>query len=288
VHADFIGGIASKLAGINKIIWNIRYSNLDIGIIKLSTYFLIKILSLLSFVIPKKIVVVSKRGLKNCEDLGYCVSKLKLIHNGYKPFVFKNNNQKVDFRKKYKIKNNVAIIGSIARYDPTKDHENLFKALSIVKKKTNFICLLFGSNISKKNIILINQIKKFQLSGSVRLLGSCNNILQYAQSFDLHILSSLTEGFPNVVAETMTCGIPNIVTNVGDSSLIVGKTGWIVPPQNHVKLANIIQKALSEIGKNNWKKRCKDSRIRINKKFGISKMIESYNLIWSKVYNSKK
>ena len=101
---------------------------------------------------------------------------------------------------------------------------------------------------------------------------------------DIHILSSKTEGFPNVVAESMACGTPCIVTNVGDSALIVGKTGWIVPPKNSIKLANAIEKALSEIGKKNWKKRCDQARLRVKNNFGISKMIKSYNIIWSKVY----
>ena len=53
VHADFLGSIAARLAGINNILWNVRYSNIEIGKAKLTTVLIIKILAKLSFLIPK-------------------------------------------------------------------------------------------------------------------------------------------------------------------------------------------------------------------------------------------
>ena len=64
VHGDFIGGVAAKLACIKNIIWHVRYSNLEIGKAKLTTIINIKLLTKLSFVIPKFIVVVSKKAKK--------------------------------------------------------------------------------------------------------------------------------------------------------------------------------------------------------------------------------
>ncbi len=280
-HADFIGGLAARLAGINRVVWNIRYSNLN-GVVKLRTIFLINILSKLSRFIPKMIIVVSKSALKNCKDLGYCSEKLRLIQNGYDLSIFKPFKKKIFIRKKFKIEKNTHVIGSVARYDSTKDHKNLLNSLSIVKKKKiKFFCVLIGSNINNKN--LVKEIKKLELSSYIKLIAKCNDVSKYMKEMDIHILSSKTEGFPNVVAESMACGTPCIVTNVGDSALIVGKTGWIVPPKNSIKLANAIEKALSEIGKKNWKKRCDQARLRVKNNFGISKMIKSYNIIWSKL-----
>ena len=80
----------------------------------------------------------------------------------------------------------------------------------------------------------------------------------------------------------MACGTPCVVTDVGDSALIVGKTGWVVPPMDSNKLAITIEKAISKIGKNNWRNRCDKAKLRVKNNFEINKMIKSYNVIWSK------
>ena len=287
VLGDFLGGIAARLAGIRNIVWTILYSKLDNSIEKIRTIILIKVLAKLSYIIPKLIIVNSKSSLKNCQYLGYDRKKLQLIFSGFDTSIFKKNNyKKLYFRKKIKIKKQDILIGMVARYHPIKDHKNLLNALSIVNlKNKHFYCILVGSNIKKKNNILFKEIKKLKLEKNVKLLGQKNNIPEVMNGIDINILSSKSEGFPSVIVEAMACGTPCIATDVGDSALIIDKTGWIVPPEDSIKLAKAIERALSEIGKHNWKKRCDQARLRIKDNFGISKMIKSYNVIWSNIYN---
>ena len=287
VHADLIGGTAAYLAGIKNIIWNIRYSNFEIRKAKLTTVLIVKLLAKLSFLLPQLIVVVSKRAKKIYEVEGYDKKKLKFIPNGYDLSILKPNNfQKIFFKKKVKIKKLIPLIGNVARFDPKKDHLNLLNALSIIRsKKINFFCFLVGSNINNNNFKLVSQIQKLNLSEHVKLLGQNDNILQVMNGLDVYIQSSsYGEGFPNVVAESMACGTPCIVTDVGDASFIVGKTGWVVPPSSPNKLAKTIEKALNELGTKKWKKRCDLARSRMEKNFEISKMIISYNKLWCGVH----
>ena len=281
VHADFIGSIASRLAGIKNIVWNVRYSKIQIGKAKLATILIIKLLSRLSYLLPKLIIIVSKKAKKIYEIEGYDKRKFKFIPNGYDLSILKVNKiKKINFQKKTKIPR----IGYVARYDLLKDHLNLLKALALIRlKDIDFFCVLIGTNIDK-NKLLSRKIKKLKLNNYVRLLGPTKNISKVMNWLDIHIQSSRSEGFPNVVAEAMACKTPCVVTNVGDSSYIVGKTGWVVPPNNSIKLAKAIQIALKEMRTKNWCKRCDSARARIKDKFSIGKMIKSYNKVWIKVY----
>ena len=284
VHADFLGGIAARLVGIKNIIWNIRYSNFEIGKAKLMTILIIKILAILSFYIPQLIIINSKRAKKIFIIEGYCKEKLKFIPNGFDLSILKPKKfQNIMFKKK--IKKLLPLIGNVSRYDKKKDHLNLLNALSIIRSKgINFFCILVGSNIDKNNIRLTTEIKKLKLSNSVKLLGQKNNILQVMNGLDIFIQSSsYGEGFPNVVAEAMACGTPCVVTDVGDAAFIVGKTGWVAQPNNPVNLAKKIKKALNEKSSKNWNKRCNKARLRIQENFNIKNMLKLYNEVWSNV-----
>ena len=291
VHADFIGGIAARIAGIKNILWNVRYSNIEFGKAKFTTILLIKILSILSYFIPKIILSVSKRAKKIYENIGYNKKILKFIPNGYDLSILKINKfKKIKFKKKIKLKKKIPLIGNVARYDPQKDHFNLLQALSLIHlKKINFFCVLIGNNIDKKNMELITEIKRLNLLNHVKLLGQYDDISEVMNGIDLHVLSSsYGEGFPNVVAESMACRTPSVVTDVGDAAFVVGKTGWVVPPKNPNNLAKAIEIALKEKSTPKWNKRCSKARSRVKDKFSIKKMLKLYNDIWFRVCKKNK
>ena len=284
-----MGGICGKLAGIKNIIWNIRYTKIKFGKSKFTSVIIIKILSYLSFIIPSSIILVSKRAKKIYRIEGYDKKKFIYIPNGYDTSVLKFDKiKRKNFRNKIKIKKNTILIGNIARYDKKKDHTNLLKALSLLKlKNNNFLCILVGTNIDNNNIELKSLIKKLNLTDKIKLLGQNSKISEIMNGIDIYIQSSsYGEGFPNVVAEAMSCETPCIVTDVGDARYIVDKTGWVVPPNEEIRLFRVIENIINQIGTKKWNKRSSDARLRIKQNFNIKKMISSYNKLWIK-YESK-
>ena len=73
--------------------------------------------------------------------------------------------------------------------------------------------------------------------------GSRSDMVGAYNAMDIATLASFGEGFPNVVGEAMACGVPCVVTDVGDSRSIVADTGLCVPP-NDVNAMRVAWEAL--------------------------------------------
>jgi glycosyltransferase involved in cell wall biosynthesis len=286
-HADFIGGLFARISGVKNIVWGIRHSNFEFSKSKKFIILLVKILAKLSYWVPKLIILCAKKSIKVHESIGYDKNKMRLIRNGYDTTVFKpfDNKKSINFRKKFQIKAKTPILGSVGRFHPQKDHDNLFKALAILnKKKIDYFCLLVGFEMDSCNEDLVHKIKKMKLENKVKLLGSQNDIPQVMRELDLHILpSAYGESFPNVVAESMACGTPCVVTDVGDAAFIVGNTGWVVPPKNSEALANKIMIAIRKLNDKKWSSRCAEARKRIKKNFSIDLMVKNYIKVWREI-----
>ena len=130
---------------------------------------------------------------------------------------------------------------------------------------------------------MVSNLKENGLSDNVHLLGIRNDIPAVMNGIDLFMLTSVSEAFPNVLNESMACGTPCVTTNVGDASLIVGNTGWVVSPKDPKALADAVIQAADEKQSNNisWFQRKDDCHQRIANNFTLEKMVEKYKEVWS-------
>ena len=139
-----------------------------------------------------------------------------------------------------------------------------------------------GEKVVSDNLLLKEMINKYDIVDVVHFLGPFNNVPALMSALDLNILSSAYgEAFPNVVAEAMACGTPSVVTDVGDASLIVADTGWVVQPQDPAALANAINLAFEEwSNKTLWRSRELLSRRRIENNYNLEIMLGAYRIVW--------
>ena len=283
-HADFIGGIIARIAGIKNIFWGVHQTILIKGKSKAFTIMIVKLNAILSNLIPNKIIYCAEKSREVHELIGFKKSKGVVIQNGYDINIFhQNDSLRKDFRDKLGISQDAFIIGHVASYDPLKDQDTLIKSLgNLLQRKIKFSAVLVGENLDNLNDDLVSSIKDNGLSDNVYLLGTRDDILSVMNAIDLFLLSSVSEAFPNVLNEAMACGTPCLATDVGDSSFIVDKTGWIVQPKDSKAMANACVNAFNEKEQNNehWKKRKEACRERIIENFSFEKMINKYKDIW--------
>lgn len=291
-HADLLGGVMARLAGVRRIIWGIRHSNLEPGKLRGLTLWIARVNAFLSRWVPDAVVCCAHRAKDVHIRLGYAAHKFVIIPNGYDVSRFRPDPvARAKLRQEWCVPDEVPLLGMVARFDPQKDHANLIRALGQLKKSgESFRCVLVGRGMDEGNAAIRSVLAAEGLEEYVRLLGPRNDIPSVMVALDVHVLSSVGEAFPNVLAEAMACGTPCVTTDVGDAALIVGDTGWVVPAANPAALARTIATALDEWRERPaaWAERQESARKRIAEVFSLERMVQAYRRVWAGTLTKKK
>jgi glycosyltransferase involved in cell wall biosynthesis len=239
---------------------------------------------MLSSSVPARIACCSRNAVPLHKKIGYHIDKITVIPNGYAvDHIRPCTDSRCQVRRRLGIDNAKPVLGMVARFDPHKDHANLLRALAILTQQgRDYTCLLVGDRMAPDNEALMAMIRQAAIEGNVRLLGPRRDIPAIMNALDVHVLSSMGEAFPNVLAEALACGTPCITTDVGDAALIVGDTGWVIPARDSRALAAAINHALDERrdSPSAWQSRQVESRRRILDNFSLEKMVAAYRALW--------
>lgn len=160
---------------------------------------------LISLLYPKaNLVVTNSYGAK--EDLieNFGVKDVEVIYNPYDiEYIRESINQ--DSIKKDESKKFVFI--SVGRVDSNKNHQAIIKAFNRIKEDGDYLWIV-GDGIDMDR--LKSQIDKLNLKDRVKLFGKQNNPFSIMAKSDCFVSASKTEGFPNVLVEALSCGLPVI------------------------------------------------------------------------------
>jgi glycosyltransferase involved in cell wall biosynthesis len=263
-----------------KVFWGIRHTIYDIRKEKFLTRLVIKLEAKFSFFV-NAIIYNSKKSQNQHESIGFSKKNGIYIPNGFDFSVWKFNDRgRKKMKEELRIPDNSFVIGYIGRYHKMKNIELLFKVMvNVLSKNPNLRFLVIGKNTDIKNSKLkpyYNRLPPEQVIS----LGERTDIPEVIQCIDLLCLTSTWgEGFPNVIGEAMASRIPCIATDIGDSSLIIGETGWVIPSNDAKLLTNSIDLALSE-STSSYALRSLSARKRILA-FSIENIVNQYDNIYS-------
>ncbi len=212
-----------------KLFWCIRSSDLEM-VQDVVERFEVWLQSRLSG-IPDCVVVNSMAGLEHGVTSGIAREKMLFIPNGIDTNVFyPDESEGKRVRADWGISESAKIIGKIARFDPIKNHPAFLKAAARIaaeRPDVYFVCVGHGRETYVRE--LKEMTKSLGLADRLQWIEARPDVRAVYNAIDVFCSASYSEGFPNVIGEAMACGRHCVVTNVGDSKLVVGTTGISVP-----------------------------------------------------------
>ena len=174
--------------------------------------------------------------------------------------------------------------------NPLKDHRCFILAanhlISNMKLANHVRFILVGKGINADNKYVTSMIKDLDLEDYFYLLGERKDIPAIMSALDVYCsTSAYGEGFPNVIGEAMACGIPCVVTDVGDSSFVVGDTGRVIPPGDYKLIAEAIGDLIG-LEKLERQRIGEQARKRMEELFSIEEITKQYEVLYHKLIYS--
>lgn len=275
-HGNLMASLAPVLT-TNKpaVAWNIRHALYNIRDERLNTRWVIRTCRYLSGRV-QRIIYNSTIARRQHESFGFSTHQGVVIPNGFDLEQWRPDVEtRTHIRNELDIPGDALVIGHVARFHPLKDHVTFLKAIAPVMDKLPSVQLvMIGKGIEAKNSELAPYLDLLP-ANRVRLLGERQDVEQLMTAMDVICQSSTSEAFPNVLAEAMATGIPCVATDVGDSALIVGDTGLIVPAKDVTSLSSALEEVIT-LPVEKRKGLGSAARGRIHKNFELSSSVNQY------------
>lgn len=270
-HANFMVTIANSFCRQSyPIYWGIHHSLNSISEESLST---------------KVAIYLNKYLSKKATGIVYCAQSSLKQH---KQFGFENKNQVfipngIDLEKFRFVErdfSNPITVGFVGRNHKAKGIPYLFEVMSAFKDDPRIEFRVAGKGLSLSDKEIEDLSKKFVIGTNVTLLDAVKEMEAFYHGIDVLLMTSITEGFPNVLIEAMATGAICISTDVGDARYIINDNGHIADILNTSDLIDCINKylKLSVVKK---KQKMKEAfNLTINR-FNINIVTNKYKSFWN-------
>jgi glycosyltransferase involved in cell wall biosynthesis len=283
-HANLIGGIAATMTGTVRTVWGIHSCVLEPQRARWTTRWTVALCARLSHWLPDRIVAVSRTSRDQHVASGYDAGKFVVIPNGFELDQYRPDPDcRREARRELGVDPDSVLIGLVARMDPVKDHLNFVRAAAFLAGRQPHVRFLLCGEGTAADESLVRAIGDAGLSGRFLLLGRRDDVPRIMTSLDVATLCSAAgEAFPLAVGEAMACGVPCVVTDVGDCAYLVGETGRVVPPRHPEALAGAWEE-LVRLGPEGRRHLGLQARQRIEAHFSLPQTAAEYAAVYRDV-----
>lgn len=256
-----------------RVVWGIRSSRLELKLYDYAGRILFQLTRPVSRA-ADLIIANSSPGARDVIAAGYPADRVLVIHNGIEVERFRPDAAGGEhLRTAWSVPMGAPVIGMAARLDPMKGHDLFVQAarLLLARRPTaRFLCVGEGAEPYRSQVLAT--LQRADLGAALAWHGSVRDMSAFYSAVTIHTCCSrFGEGFSNAIAEAMACGVPCVVTDVGDLPLIVGETGIVVPCENPAALADAWDRLIDKAGPD----RSAACRARIVEHFALASLIDA-------------
>jgi glycosyltransferase involved in cell wall biosynthesis len=283
------GNIAASLAALLRyhrapVLWGVRQTLERLADNRPLTRGIILAGSALRFH-PRRVIYNSTAAAEQHEAYGYPKAKRVTIYNGIDTRRFRPNlAARLNTRAALGLAPDAEVIGRVARNDPMKDHATLFKAFAqVAGQRPRAHLVVIGTGMDASDPELAQLARSTAASERVHFMGPQFKLEELVPAFDIAVSSSrMSEGFQNVLAEAMACGVPAVSTNIGEAATIIDDPARLVPRQNPEALAAAVMGVL-DLAPERRRQMARRDRERIESRFEIGAAAAQFEEVWRSV-----
>lgn len=244
-------GIANELSLLvgravgAKVAWSLRASNVDFSRYNRLSLWSFRVAARLSR-FPDLIIANSHAGKEYYIAHGYSGKRMIVIPNGMNTEMFRPDPEaRVRVRCEWGIAEEEPLVGLVGRLDPAKGHPTFLRAAALLAGqgcRARFVCVGGGPQQYSSELRVL--ASKLGLDDKLIWAGARSDMPAVYNALDVACSSSDYEGMPNTIAEAMSCSVPCVVTDVGDSARLVGRPDLVVAPGEPEAMAAALDRLL--------------------------------------------
>ncbi len=281
-HADLIGRLFGRMAGVPVVISSIRNENIGGRLRE-------RLLGMTKRYADRVTAVCQAAGERQVKSGAVSREQLTVIYNGVDLARFEavQGESRCALRRELAIPENHFVFATVGRMERQKNHLRLLESLADLEPaKRRITLLLIGDGSLRPNIE--RKIAELGLEANVCLAGLRSDVPRLLRAADAFVLASLWEGFPNVVIEAMASALPVIATRSGGVGEILDPphSGFIVEPDDRAEMT----KAMSALA-------AMDGRIRermgqyakhaVSERFTLERTLEQTEQLYLSLLSTK-
>jgi glycosyltransferase involved in cell wall biosynthesis len=225
-----------------------------------------------------KITTVSKFNMSWETFYGAESHNIQVVYNGVDTTLFRPASKPQHLK-------GIPTVVAAARIFDLKDIETMIRTCKEVSAMLpNVQFLVYGNKdaVPEYTAKCEDLISELSLEDNFFLKGFHAHPEQIYHEGDISILTSISEGFPFTVIESMSCGIPVISTDVGGVSEALDSTcGVICKPRDHKALAEQVVRLLQDEGMR--VKMGENARKKVEKYFTISNFVQTFEEVYASI-----